>query len=95
MYHLFFVQKKNKVNKKRKLITSQKCKYSTFNKITDNFSSLDNNFLKLSSSEQPSISKSSNSDSISISTSANKSIPQNVTVSSGKIKCCLLSSTRV
>ena len=91
MYHLFFVQKKNQVNKKRKLATSQKhkkgstkcathfiyiylfckqdlnvlpnfaddlnvhkspsvCKSSTFDIIADNVSSLDNNFLKLSSS---------------------------------------------
>ena len=136
MYHLFFVQKKNKVNKKRKLVTSQKCKESkrqatysihhfwnqdlftnnslpnfagdliihknpivskssAFNIIADSFSSLHNNFLKLNGSEQPFISKSSNSDSISISTSVNKSIPQNFTVSSSKIKYCLASSTGV
>ena len=40
-------------------------KSSAFN-IADNFSSLDNNFLKFNSSEQPFISKSSNSESISI-----------------------------
>ena len=28
MYHLFFVQKKNKANEKRKLVTLQKCKGS-------------------------------------------------------------------
>ena len=130
MNHLFFVQKKNKVNKKRKLVTSQKCKESkkratysiyhfwkqdlsaknslpnfaddlnvhkspsiskssAFNIIADNLSSLDNNFQKLNSSEPPLISKSSHCDSISISTSLNKSIPQNFTVSSGKIKYCL------
>ena len=102
MYHLFFCPEKNKVNKKRKLATSQKCKrskkratyslhyfskqdlstnnglsnfaddlnanesssvskFSPFNIIADNLSSLDNNFLKLNSSEQPFISKSSNS----------------------------------
>ena len=49
----------------------------------------------MNSSEQPFISKSSNSDSISMSTSFNKSIPQNFTVSSSKIKCCLASSTGV
>ena len=134
MYHFFFVQKKNKVNKKRKLVTSQKCKKgstkhstysiyhfwkqdlnilpdsdddlnvhkspsvsksSTFDITGDNFSSFDNNFLKLNCSEQPFISKSSNSDSISISTSFNKSLPQNFTVSSSKIKCCVASSTGV
>ena len=68
-------------------------KSSTFDIIADNFSSFDNNFLKLNSSEQPFISKSSNSDSNSISTSFNKSIPHNF--SSSKIKCCLTSSTRV
>ena len=131
---LIFCSEKNKVNKKRKLVTSQECKKgntkhatysihhymkqdlnvlsnfaddlnvckspsvsksSTFDIIADNFSSFDNNFLKLNSSEQPFISKSSNSDSISISTSFNKSIPQNFTVSSSKIKCCLASSTGV
>ena len=131
---LIFCSEKNEVNKKRKLVTSQKCKKrstkhatysihhfwkqdlnvlpnsaddlnvhkspsvsksSTFDIIADNFSSFDNNFLKLNSSEQPFISKSSNSDSISISTSFNKSIPQNFTVSSSKIKCCLASSTGV
>ena len=50
-------------------------KSSTFDIIADNFSSFDNNFLKLNSFEQPFISKSSNSDSISMSTSFNKSIP--------------------
>ena len=70
-------------------------KSSAFDIIADNFSSFDNNFLKLNSSEQPFISKSSNSDSISISTSFNKSLPQNFTVSSIKIKCCLASSTGV
>ena len=69
-------------------------KSSTFN-IADNFSSLDNNFLKFSSSEQPSISKCSNSESISISTSVNKSIPHIFTVSSSKIKYSLASSTGV
>ena len=49
----------------------------------------------MNSSEQPFISTSSNSDAISISTSFNKSIPQNFTVSSSKIKCCLASSTGV
>ena len=49
----------------------------------------------MNGSEQPFISKSSNSDSISISTSINKSIPQNFTVSSSKIKYCLASSTGV
>ena len=75
--------------------SSRVSKSPTFDIIADNFSSLDNNFLKLNSSEQPFISKSSNSDSISISTSFNKSIPQNFTVSSSKIKCCLASSTGV
>ena len=133
---LIFCSEKNKVNKKRKLVTSQKCKESkkpatysihhfwkqdlsannslpnfaddlnvhkspsvskssTFNIIADSFSSLDNNFVKLNSSEQPFISKSSNSDSISISTSVNKFIPQNVTVSSSKIKYCLANSIGV
>ena len=131
---LIFCSEKNKVNKKRKLVTSQECKKgntkhatysihhymkqdlnvlsnfaddlnvckspsvsksSTFDIIADNFSSFDNNFLKLNSFEQPFISKSSNSDSISMSTSFNKSIPQNFTVSSSKIKCCLASSTGV
>ena len=67
-------------------------KSSTFDINADNFSSFDNNFLKLNSFEQPFISKSSNSDSISMSASFNKSIPQNFTVSSSKIKC-LASST--
>ena len=71
------------------------CKCSNFNIIADSFSSLDNNFLKLNGSEQPFIFKSSSSDSISISTSVNKSIPQNFTVSSSKIKYCLASSTGV
>ena len=70
-------------------------KCSNFNIIADSFSSLDNNFLKLNGSEQPFIFKSSSSDSISISTSVNKSIPQNFTVSSSKIKYCLTSSTGV
>ena len=69
-------------------------KSSTFDIIADNFSSFDN-FLKLNSFEQTFISKSSNSDSISMSTSFNKSIPQNFTVSSNKIKCCLASSSGV
>ena len=69
-------------------------KSSTFN-IADNFSSLDINFLRFNSSEQPFISKSSNPESISISTSVNKFIPQNFTVSSSKIKYCLASSTGV
>ena len=69
-------------------------KSSTFN-IADNFSSLDNNFLKFNSSEQPFIFKSSNSESIFIGTSANKSFPENFTVSSDKIKYCLASSTGV
>ena len=112
---LIFCLEKNKVNKKRKLVTSQKCKeskkratdsihhfwkqdlsannkslpnfaddlnlhknpsvskYLTFNIISDNLSSLDNNLLKMNGSEQLFISKSSNSDSISISISINKS----------------------
>ena len=69
-------------------------KSSTFN-IADNFSSLDNNFLKFNSSEQSSISKSSNFESIAISTSVNQSILQIFTVSSSKIKYCLASSTGV
>ena len=68
-------------------------KSSTFDIIADNFSSFDNNFLKLNSFEQPFVSKPSNSDSVSMSTSFNKSIPQNFTVSSSKIKCCLANST--
>ena len=131
---LIFCAEKNKVNKKRKLVTSQKCKKgstkhatysihhfwkqyvsflrnsavdlnvhkspsvsksSTFGITVDNFSSFDNISLKLNSSEQLFISKSSNSESISISTSFNKSIPQNFTVSSSKIKCSLASSTGV
>ena len=44
----------------------------------------------MNSSKQPFI-----SDSISISTSVNKSIPQNFTVSSGKIKCYLATSNGV
>ena len=48
-------------------------KSSTFNIIANSFSYLDNNFQKLNGTEQPFISKSSNSDSISISTSVNKS----------------------
>ena len=131
---LIVCSEKNKVNKKHKLVTSQKCKKgstkratysihhfwkqdlnvlpnsaddlnvhkspsvsksSTFDIIADNFSSFDNNFLKLNSSEQPFISKFSNSDSVPISTSVNKSIPQNFTVSSSKTKCCFASSTGV
>ena len=113
---IIFCSEKNKVNKKRKLVTPQKhqkgskkratfsihhfpekdvpannalpnfaddlnvykspktSKSSTFNIIADNFSPLDNNFLKLNSSEQPFISKSSIFDSISIATFVNKSI---------------------
>ena len=37
-------------------------KFSTFHIIVDNFSSLDNNFLKSNGSEQPFISKTSKSD---------------------------------
>ena len=72
-------------------------KSSTFNITADNFSSLDNNFLKLNDSEQPFICKSSNSDSVSdsVSPSVNKSIPQNFSVSSNEIKYCLASSTGV
>ena len=70
-------------------------KFSTFSITAHNFSSLDNNFLKLNSSEQPFISKFSNSDSISISPSLNKFFRQNFTVCSSKIKCCLASSTGV
>ena len=70
-------------------------KSSPYNIIADKFSSLDNNFLKLNSSEQPFISKSSDSDSFFISTSVNKSIPYNFTVSSSKIKYCLAISTEV
>ena len=118
MCHLFFTQKKNKVNKKRKLEASQKCKESkrqatysihhfwkqdlstnnslpnfsddlnvhrnpsvskssTLNIIADNFSSHDNNVLKLNDSEQHFISKSYSSDCISNSKFVNKSIPQN------------------
>ena len=50
-------------------------------------------YTYLNSSEQPFISKSSNSDAISISTSFNKSVPQNFTVSCSKTKFCLASST--
>ena len=131
---LIFCSEKDKVNKKRKLVTSQECKKgntkhatysihhymkqdlnvlsnfaddlnvrkspsvsksSTFDIIADNLSSFGNNFLMLNSFEQPFISKFSNSDSISMSMSFNKSIPQNFTVSSSKIKCCLASSTGV
>ena len=53
--------------------------------IADNFYSFNNDFLKLKIPEQLFISKSFNSDSISIS-SFNKSIPQNFTVSSSKVK---------
>ena len=134
LFFLIFCSEKNKVNKKHKLVTSQKCKKrstkhatysmhyfwkqdlnillnsaddlnvrkspsirksSTFDITADKFSSFDNNFLKLNSSEQPFISKSSNSDSISISTSFNKSIPRNFTVSSSRINCCLVSWTGV
>ena len=63
-----------------------------FDVIADNFSSLDNNFLMLNTSEQPFISKSYNDDFISISTSANKSILESFIVSSSKIKFCLESS---
>ena len=70
-------------------------KFSTFDIIADNFSSLDNNFLKLNGSGQPFISKSSNCDSIFISTSVNNFFHQNFTVSSSKIKYCLVSSTGV
>ena len=135
---LIFCSEKNKVNKKRKLVTSQKCKESakratysihhfwkqdlsannslpnfaddlnvhksasvnkssTFN-IADSFSSLDNNFLKFNSSEQPFISNLLfyfNSESISISTSVNKSISPNFTVSSSKTEYCLARSTGV
>ena len=127
--------RKNKVNKKRKLVTFQKykskkraaysihhfwkqdlsvnnslfnfaddlnvyenpnvSKYSTFKLIADNFSSFDNNFFRLNGTEQPFISKSSNSDSTSISTSVNKCFPPNFTVSSSKIKYCLANSTGV
>ena len=80
------------VNEHKSSIVS---KSPTFDIIADSFSSLDNNFLKLNSSEQPFISKSSNSVSISILTSVNKSIPQNFTVSSSKIKYCLASSIGV
>ena len=66
-------------------------KSSTFNIITNKFSSLDNNPPELSTSEQPFICKSSNSYSVFISAYVNKSIPQNFTVSSIKIKCCLAS----
>ena len=52
-------------------------KSSTFNVIADNFSSLDNNFLKLNVCDQRFIPKSSNSVSISVSTSVNKFVPQN------------------
>ena len=70
-------------------------KTSTLNIIADNFSSFDNNFLKLNISQQPFISNSSNSGSISISTSAIKSILQNFTISISKIKCYLANSTGV
>ena len=49
----------------------------------------------MNGSEQPFISKSSNSDSNSISKSFNKVIPQNFTFSSSKMKCWLASSTGV
>ena len=49
----------------------------------------------MNSSDEPFISKSSNSDSISISTSVNKSTLLNFTVPSSKIKCCFASSTGV
>ena len=70
-------------------------KSSTFDIIADNFSSFDDNFLTLNSFDQPFISKSSSSDSISMLTSFNKSIPQNFTISSSKIKCSLAKSTGV
>ena len=69
-------------------------KSSTFNIIPDNFFSFDNN-LKVNSSEQVFISKSSNFDSISISPSVNRSIPQKFTISSSKIKYSLASSSEV
>ena len=59
------------------------------------FASLDNNFLKLNGSEQSFISKSSNFDSISVSTSVNKSILENFTFSTSRIKYCLASSIGV
>ena len=49
----------------------------------------------MNSSEKSFISKSSSSDSASISASVNKSIAQNFTVASSKIKCCLTKSTLV
>ena len=55
----------------------------------------DFNLLKLNSSEQPFIFKSSNSIFQSISTSVNKSFTQNFTVSNSKIKYCLVRSTGV
>ena len=68
---------------------------STFNKTADNFSCLDNNLLKLSDTEQPVISKLSNSGSVSISTSVKKYFVPIFTVSSSKIKYFLASSTGV
>ena len=70
-------------------------KFSNVDVIADNFSSLDNNIVKLSCTEQPFISKSYNSDSISLSTSVKKSFPKHFTVSNSKIKYCLASSTVV
>ena len=70
-------------------------KSSTVNIINDSFSSLDNNFLKWTGSEQPFISKSSNFDSISNSTSVNKYTPKDFTISISKIKYCLTSSTGI
>ena len=58
-------------------------------------SSLDNKFLKLNGSEQPVISKSSNSDSVSISASVNKSIQKDFPVSTSNIKYCFGSLTGV
>ena len=54
-------------------------KSSTFNLLSDKFSSLDNNLLKLNGSKQPFISKPSTSDSLSISTSVDKLIHQSFT----------------
>ena len=70
-------------------------KYSTFDIISDNLSSLDNNLLKMNGSEQLFVSKSSNSDSISISISIYKSNSQDCFFFSSKIKYCLASSTGV
>ena len=59
-------------------------KFSNVDVIADNFSSLDNNIVKLSCTEQPFISK-----------SYKKSFPKNFTVSNSKIKYCLANSTVV